>query len=468
MVQHVGAGTLGYDNTEGIFRFGVAVWDAGSLTWIKMTQPGSILGAGGGPATIADGADVAEGATTDLDTANTVIGRLKKIVSLLSSSLTVSGTVTANAGTNLNTSALSLEATQLLVKAKTDNLDVLLSTRLKPADTLAAVTNLVQAGGTNLTTKAASTLPAAADTALVVTLRDSAVVTNANLDVALSTRLKPADTLAAVTSLTQFNGQAIALNTGVRSAGTLRVTVATDDLVPVSNTNLDVALSTRLKPADTLAAVTNLAQLGGAAISMGTGVRGVGVQRVTIATDDVVPASQSGNWVTRIVGNIGGLIDAVIGAAIPANGVLMGLRAATANPANATGGNLVAPMGDKAGRVVVANAQVRELVSHQQTNVAAATETTIVSAGAAGVFNDLVQLIITTAGAAAQTITIKDATTGTTRFVLNYPNAAVAPGTPLILMFDPPIPQAVAASNWTVTQSLATACNYTARYVKNT
>lgn len=82
-----------------------------------------------------------------------------------------------------------------------------------------------------------------------------------NLDVALSTRLKPADTLAAVTSLTQFNGQAIALNTGVRSVGTLRVTVATDDLVPVSNaglTNLDVALSTRLKPADTLAAVTTV------------------------------------------------------------------------------------------------------------------------------------------------------------------------------------------------------------------
>jgi len=39
------------------------------------------------------------------------------------------GQVTANAGTNLNTSALSLEATQLLIKAKTDNLDVAQSTR---------------------------------------------------------------------------------------------------------------------------------------------------------------------------------------------------------------------------------------------------------------------------------------------------------------------------------------------------
>lgn len=52
--------------------------------------------------------------------------------------------VTANAGTNLNTSLLALESggNIALIKAKTDNLDVALSTRLKPADTLAAVTSL--------------------------------------------------------------------------------------------------------------------------------------------------------------------------------------------------------------------------------------------------------------------------------------------------------------------------------------
>jgi hypothetical protein len=37
-----------------------------------------------------------------------------------------------------------------------------------------------------------------------------------------------------MTSLTQMNGQAIAMGTGLRSAGTQRVTIATDDLVPVS------------------------------------------------------------------------------------------------------------------------------------------------------------------------------------------------------------------------------------------
>jgi len=53
-------------------------------------------------------------------------------------------TVTANAGTNLNTSLLALESggNLALVKGKTDNIDVALSTRLKPADTLAGVTAL--------------------------------------------------------------------------------------------------------------------------------------------------------------------------------------------------------------------------------------------------------------------------------------------------------------------------------------
>lgn len=46
--------------------------------------------------------------------------------------------VPVSAGTNLNTSALSLEATQLLVKAKTDNLDVALSTVAKDATLLAS------------------------------------------------------------------------------------------------------------------------------------------------------------------------------------------------------------------------------------------------------------------------------------------------------------------------------------------
>jgi len=59
----------------------------------------------------------------------------------------------------------------------------------------------------------------------------------------------------------------------------------------------DASINTLLKPANTLAgvttvaAVTNLAQQGGVAISLNTGVRDTGTQRVTIATNDLVPIS---------------------------------------------------------------------------------------------------------------------------------------------------------------------------------
>ena len=61
----------------------------------------------------------------------------------------------------------------------------------------------------------------------------------------------------------------------------------------------DTSINTLLKPASTLAAVTSLTQMNGVAIAMNTGARAAGVQRVTIATDDIVPASQSGTWTVQ-------------------------------------------------------------------------------------------------------------------------------------------------------------------------
>jgi hypothetical protein len=60
------------------------VWDTGTLSWIPQTSTG---GGGGGAVTIADGADVAEGATTDAkvtgDTAGTVSAKLRGLTYLL-------------------------------------------------------------------------------------------------------------------------------------------------------------------------------------------------------------------------------------------------------------------------------------------------------------------------------------------------------------------------------------------------
>ena len=88
--------------------------------------------------------------------------------------------VTANAGSNLNTSALNLEITQALIKSKTDNIDVLLSTRTKPADNQLSNMTLSTAGfqkitdGTNtVTIKSAAAL--SADTGFVSTTSPNSV-----------------------------------------------------------------------------------------------------------------------------------------------------------------------------------------------------------------------------------------------------------------------------------------------------
>lgn len=112
------------------------------------------------------------------------------------------------------------EDTLTLIKAKTDNLDVLLSTRTKPADAQHVIV-------------------------------DSGVISNTNLDVALSTRTKPADQQHAIVDSS-------ALPTGA-STSALQTTGNTSlGSIKTNTDNLDVALSTRLKPADTLTKVTTV------------------------------------------------------------------------------------------------------------------------------------------------------------------------------------------------------------------
>jgi hypothetical protein len=72
-----------------------------------------------------------------------------------------------------------------------------------------------------------------------------------------------------------MNGQAIAMGTGVRSAGTQRVTIATDDSVPITGT------VTTIPPAN---ASTNLTQVNGVAVNTGIGTGGTATLRTAIDT----------------------------------------------------------------------------------------------------------------------------------------------------------------------------------------
>jgi hypothetical protein len=73
--------------TEGIAKSANYVWDTGSLSWVVMTQLSGGGGGGGGAVTVADGADVALGTTTDAavtsNVAGTVSAKLRGLVAIL-------------------------------------------------------------------------------------------------------------------------------------------------------------------------------------------------------------------------------------------------------------------------------------------------------------------------------------------------------------------------------------------------
>jgi hypothetical protein len=108
------------------------IWDVPTLSWVKSTGGGG----GGGAVTVADGADVAQGTTTDaawVSGAGTVIGLLKTIASGGGSVVSVTSTVTpagddvvadgrnvvTTAGTRVQLSAQACK--EVVITAETDN-----------------------------------------------------------------------------------------------------------------------------------------------------------------------------------------------------------------------------------------------------------------------------------------------------------------------------------------------------------
>ncbi len=147
------------------------------------------------------------------------------------------------------------------------------------------------------------------------------------------------------------------------------------------------------------------------------------------------------------------------------NPVKIGGQARLTNPAAVTDGQRVNGTFDKVGRQLVVGAP-RALKGRTRTNIAASTaETTIVAAGAAGVFNDLYGLVITNGGVATMAVTIRDATAGTPVMVFQVP-ATDTRG--MTFAVDSAMVQAAAANNWTATCTPnATSVDITALYAVN-
>jgi len=144
--------------------------------------------------------------------------------------------------------------------------------------------------------------------------------------------------------------------------------------------------------------------------------------------------------------------------------VTEGGLAKTANPAAVSDGDVVNALHDKLGKRISIPA-LREVKAIQTTTITGTSETTIVTAGGSGVFADLYRLIITNTSATAVTVTIKDATAGTTRYVFAVPAAATVG---FSADAGSAAKQATANNNWTATVSSAvTSIVITAETVAN-
>lgn len=151
-----------------------------------------------------------------------------------------SGTVTANAGTNLNTSLLNLETTQVLIRANTNNLDVALSTRTKPADQQHAI---IDSGSVNSTVSGSVSITGGVNSTItsgvITSITNAVAITNANLDSPLSTKASAAKQDTGNTSLASIDTK---LTNPLPISGTVNSTVsgtvAVSNMIPAVETGL--------------------------------------------------------------------------------------------------------------------------------------------------------------------------------------------------------------------------------------
>src|SRR6516164_161529 len=196
-----------------------------------------------------------------------------------------------------------------------------------------------------------------------------------------------------------------------------------------------------------------------------TGTFWQATQPVSIAATVNVSAAQSGTWTVQQgtpPWTVGG--DTASGSADANNPVKIGGVARTSNPTAVTNGQRVNGIFDKLGKQVVVGA-LRDVKGVQKTSISTTTETTVVTAGAAGVFNDIYAIVVTNKSATTVYVDFKDATAGTTRMTLAAPANDTRGFTVTV---DSAMVQAVAANNWTATVSSAvTSIEITMLYVSN-
>lgn len=189
---------------------------------------------------------------------------------------------------------------------------------------------------------------------------------------------------------------------------------------------------------------------------VGAGAGHAGVASLSVRQDTLASSTDADNDYQFVKSNSAGAVYTA-----------QTFQARTTNPTAAADAAASIGISDKLGRQVVTLHQVRDLVVQQSTQIASsAAETTILAAGAASVFHDMVYMTVSNASGTATTVTIRDATGGATIMTIDLP----ALGTSGSMMVRPivPIKQTTAANNWTAQLSSAlVTVNFFVQAVKN-
>ena len=155
-------------------------------------------------------------------------------------------------------------------------------------------------------------------------------------------------------------------------------------------------------------------------------------------------------------------VTSALAATAPTKALSVSGLAATAYPTAVTNGQAVQLMTDKAGRAAVVLNAPRDLIGKATGNIASATPASMISAGGANVFNDIITLILTNSTATATVVTITDNGTGGNSY--SFALAANGGGS---FQFPTPLPQGTSNAAWEISCSPAETVYYVAVYAIN-
>ena len=385
----------------------------------------------------------------------------------------VTGTVTANAGTNLNTSALALESG--------GNLATIAGAVISQEATTSGVKGVTMFGAVTTAKPTYTTLKSDAlsldvNGLLRVSLADTPANTNKFLVTPDSVAL-PANQSV---NVSQINAVTPLMGNGVTGTGSQRVTIASDNtafsvnaaatlnaettkvigVVRNSDGAGNLLTSNSTTPTAHFALDSNITSI------LGTAPTTVGKLDVKGADGDVFVRQTTGSNLhtvldsgtlttlstlttvtnaVKVTGNAGGAFDAATNAAVPANAVQIGGVSSTALPSAFTATDLAPMMMDKFGRQVVLPFSIRDLTlpMTQLTLTSTTTETSLIAA-VASTFNDLASVIVINTSATATQVDFRDSTAGTIRLSLYVPAGDTRGAT-----FTTPLPQNAVNTAWT-------------------